>query len=71
MSSLDRQRRAVAPASTGFLDRENGKISGVCAGIARRFAIDATVVRIAFVLGTVLGFGSLIIVYIAIALIAD
>ena len=71
MSALDRQRSAVAPATTGFLDRTNGKISGVCAGIARRFGIDVTLVRLAFVLGTVFGFGSLIIVYLAIALIAD
>jgi len=32
------------------VDRENGKIAGVCAGIANQFNIDPTIVRIAFVL---------------------
>ena len=72
MSALDRERPAVAPASAGFrLDRQNAKLSGVCAGIARYFGIDPLIVRIAFVLGTVFGLGSLVIVYLAIALIAD
>ena len=34
-----------------YRDRENGWVYGVCAGIADRFEIDATVVRIIFVLG--------------------
>ena len=56
----------------GFtLDRQNKKVLGVCSGIARYFGFDVTLVRIAFVLGTLLGFGSLLVVYIAIALIAD
>lgn len=67
-----RDRPAVMPARQGFaLDRANGKLSGVCAGIARYFGIDPLIVRLAFVAGTILGFGSLIVVYIAIALIAD
>ncbi len=72
MSALDRQRPAVTPARAGFaLDRGNAKVSGVCAGIARHFGIDPLIVRVAFVAGTILGFGALIVVYIAIALIAD
>ena len=53
------------------LDRQRGKLMGVCAGIGRYFGIDTTLVRIAFVLGTILGFGSLFLVYLAIGLIAD
>jgi phage shock protein C len=56
----------------GFtLDRQNKKIFGVCSGIARHFGVDVTLVRIAFALGTLLGFGSLAVVYVAVALIAD
>ncbi len=53
------------------LDRANGKLLGVCAGIANRFGWDPLLVRVAFVIGALAGFGSAIIVYIAIALIAD
>ncbi|WP_324826850.1 PspC domain-containing protein [Qipengyuania zhejiangensis] len=62
---------AVRPAKAFRLDRANGKMLGVCAGIARYFGIDTTLVRIGFVLGTLLGFGSFILIYLAIALIAD
>lgn len=56
----------------GFhLDKQRGKVMGVCAGIADHFGIDVTLVRIAFVIGTLAGFGSLLIVYLAIGLIAD
>jgi phage shock protein C len=60
------------PPRAGFrLDKTNGKVFGVCAGIADHFGIDAMLVRIGFVLGTLLGFGSFILIYLAIALIAD
>ena len=52
-------------------DRTNGKLLGVCAGLADTFAVDPLVVRLVFVLGTVFGFGSLVIVYFALALLAD
>ncbi len=72
MSAPVRTPTAVTPAKRGFaLDRRNAKLAGVCAGIADYFGIDPLVVRIAFVAGTILGFGSLILVYLAIALIAD
>ena len=71
MSKLD-IRPVGSPPSRGFrLDRQNGKIWGVCSGIANYTGIDATWVRIGFVLGTLIGFGSLVLVYLAIALIAD
>jgi phage shock protein C len=36
-------------------DRENGKLLGVCAGIANATGLDATIVRIGIVLVTVMG----------------
>ena len=53
------------------LDKANGKLMGVCAGIANSTGIDAMWVRIGFAAATVLGFGSAIIVYIAMGLILD
>ena len=37
------------------VDRANGKLAGVCAGIANRTGVDATVIRIALVAVTILG----------------
>jgi phage shock protein C len=37
------------------VDRENGKIAGVCAGIANLTGVDATIVRVALVLVTIMG----------------
>jgi phage shock protein C len=54
-----------------MLDRANKKIWGVCGGLANWTGIDATVVRIFFVLATLLGFGSALLVYIALGLILD
>lgn len=72
MSALDRSTPAVAPAKQGFaLDRRDAKLAGVCSGIANYFGINPLIVRVAFAAGAILGFGSLILVYIAIALIAD
>ena len=53
------------------LDRANGKFLGVCAGIAAHFDWDPMLVRAAFVIGTLAGFGSAILIYFVIALIAD
>ncbi|MBA4161876.1 MAG: recombinase RecF [Novosphingobium sp.] len=59
-------------ARTGFrLDKVNGKFMGVCSGIANTFGWDVTLVRFGFALGTIFGFGSLLIIYLAIGLIAD
>jgi len=70
MSALDRNRGG-APVRSFRLDRHNGKLMGVCAGIGNYFGIDANIVRIGFVAGTIIGFGSLVLVYLAIGLIAD
>lgn len=39
-------------------------LGGVCGGLARYFGVDANLVRLIVVIGTILGFGSLIIAYI-------
>jgi len=71
MSRSGRNDPAVAPERSFRLDKPNGKLFGVCSGIANYFGVNATWVRIGFVAGTLIGFGSLILVYLAIALIAD
>lgn len=76
MSGLRFEDSAVRPASSRTarafrLDKARGKVFGVCAGIADRFGLDVTLVRVAWVLGTLIGFGSLVLIYLAIALIAD
>ena len=72
MSALDRPRGDSAPVTAGFrLNKARGKFMGVSAGIADYFNVDVTLVRLGWVIGTLIGFGSLIIVYLAIGLIAD
>ena len=61
-----------APRSGGFrLNKANGKLMGVSAGLADYTGVDVTLIRIAWVAATLLGFGSLALVYLAIGLIAD
>ena len=60
------------PPRAGFrLDKNNGKVFGVCAGIGDYFGIDTMLVRIGFVAATLFGMGSPILIYLAVALIAD
>lgn len=60
------------PPSRSFrLDKNNAKLAGVCSGIGNYFNIDPMLVRIGFVLATLFGFGSPILIYLAVALIAD
>ena len=49
-------------------DMENAVIFGVCAGIAKEYGLDITLVRIAFV-ATSLFFGSAILIYLVLALV--
>jgi phage shock protein C len=42
---------------------------GVCGGLAQRFGIDSTLIRIIFVIASVLGFGSPILLYFILAFI--
>lgn len=51
-------------ASRGWVRVREGKmIAGVCAGLAREFSVPVTVLRLAFVLGTLFGGGIGIVLY--------
>ena len=66
MSDLDPRH-----GGTGLrLDKANGKLLGVCAGLANKFDVDPIWIRLLFVAGTLVGFGSFILIYLLIALIA-
>lgn len=52
-------------------DREHRKVLGVCAGLAEYFGLDVVLVRLAWAFATILGCGSLILVYLVLAFIAD
>ena len=71
MNNVTRNSDGKPPRAGFRLDKTNAKVFGVCAGIADYFGIDAMLVRIGFVAGTLLGFGSPILIYLAVALIAD
>ena len=69
MSALDHTGEG---RSAGFhFDRAGGKVFGVCQGLANYFGVDPLMVRALFVLGTLLGFGSFVLVYLVIALLAN
>ena len=60
----------TSPRTRFYLDKQNGKWAGVCAGIADYAGIDVTVVRIGFVLGTLFSGGNLLLAYFVIAWLA-
>lgn len=70
MSQLDRKPVGSTPKKFG-LDRHNAKIGGVCSGIARYFGMDPLIVRLIFAIGAIAGFGSFILIYLGIWLVAD
>jgi phage shock protein PspC (stress-responsive transcriptional regulator) len=71
MTLPDSQNAGGPPSRQFRLDKQNGKLWGVCAGIAQYFQIDPMWVRVLFVVGTLIGFGSFLLIYLAIGLIAD
>lgn len=48
---------------------KEGKISGVCAGLARYFNIDVTIIRIIWLVALFMGIGSPVLIYIVMALV--
>jgi phage shock protein C len=46
-----------------YRSHSNRMIAGVCSGLGDFFGIDPTVIRLIFVAGTLLGFGSFILIY--------
>lgn len=56
---------SLSPGTEPWTRKEEGSmIAGVCAGLAERFQISVTVIRLAFVLSFLLGFGSSLILYV-------
>ena len=53
------------------LDKTDNMIAGVCSGLARYFNTDPLIVRIVFVAGALLGFGSFVLIYLLIWLLAN
>lgn len=71
MTIINQGENQMTSSRSFRLDKANGKFMGVCSGIANYTGWDASLVRIGFAIGTIFGFGSLILVYLAIGLIAD
>jgi phage shock protein PspC (stress-responsive transcriptional regulator) len=75
VTQLDRKsswRPASGPPGRKLrLDKQDGKVAGVCAGLADYFGMYPLVMRLIFVAGTLIGFGSFIIVYLLVWLLAD
>lgn len=59
------------PRRKFYLDKQNGKIFGVCAGIADYFDWDVTLVRVLVVAGTIVAGGWPIVVYLVAAWMID
>jgi phage shock protein PspC (stress-responsive transcriptional regulator) len=53
------------------LDKANGKLMGVCSGLANYTGIETVWIRVGFVAASLLGFGSPILIYLVIGLVAD
>ena len=63
---------AQPPSRTRFYrNKRQGKVNGICAGIADYTGLDVTLVRIALILAIVLGAGALLPVYFIAGWIAD
>jgi phage shock protein C len=71
MNNITGNSGGTPPSRSFRLDKTNSKVFGVCSGIGNYFAIDPMLVRVAFVLATLLGVGAPVLIYVAIALIAD
>jgi len=67
-----REPAPVAVQSGKFrLDKTNGKLAGVCAGLGRWMNVDPLIVRLVFAVGTLVGFGSFLLIYLVIWLLAE
>jgi len=57
--------RTTALNRTWYRSREHRRIAGVCGGLAEEFGISVSLIRLAFLLGTILGGGIGIVAYLA------
>ncbi len=53
------------------LDKANAKLMGVCSGLANYTGIETVWIRVGFVAASLLGFGSPVLIYLVIGLVAD
>ncbi|MGF1669181.1 MAG: PspC domain-containing protein [Balneolaceae bacterium] len=60
---------ALAQKKKLFKSRTDKKIFGVCGGIAKYFGVSSTIVRIIFAVAFLLGYGSFLLVYIALGIV--
>ncbi|RIV88473.1 PspC domain-containing protein [Aurantiacibacter xanthus] len=70
MSELNMQNSPQAPRKF-HLDKGDKLIGGVCSGIANYTNVDPLLVRLVFAVGAVAGFGSFILLYLLIWLLAN
>ena len=56
---------ATALTRTWYRVPENKVIAGVCAGLAEQFGVSVTIIRLAFVLGVIIGWGMGLVLYLA------
>jgi phage shock protein C len=65
VNSIESQRRNNMNSGSRKLyrSRTNRLIFGVCGGLGEFFGIDVTIVRLIFVIGALLGFGSFVLIY--------
>lgn len=67
-SSTSKFERFKVSASNRLMkSRTDKKIAGVCGGLAKHLGISSTIIRLLFVAAIILGWGSFILVYIALA----
>ncbi|MEP7222779.1 MAG: PspC domain-containing protein [Novosphingobium sp.] len=71
MNLINHKKESTMGNGAFRLNKSRGKLMGVSAGLADYTGWDVTLIRVAWVAGTLLGFGSLLIVYLAIGFIAD
>jgi phage shock protein C len=64
MTNPDPYSSPTPPAKRLARSRDDRWVSGVCGGVAKYLGVDANLVRLVVVLGTIFGFGSLFIAYV-------
>jgi phage shock protein C len=57
----------TSPRTKFYLDKQNAKWSGVCAGISDYTGIDVTLIRVGFVIAVLMGWGTPLLAYFIIA----
>ncbi|MCW2765265.1 MAG: hypothetical protein JWO11_1224 [Nocardioides sp.] len=61
---MTEQPQIQAPVQKRLVrSRDDKMLGGVCAGLADYLGVDVTLVRIAAVVGTIFGFGSILLAY--------